>query len=104
MAAINAHKIVFNGCTLWTNAEEVVRTARESTGKTIVEMLEEGTRRQVRYRDWEEDHQNWVMYVDNLGQYWDEVSGERLNAEGVKKAREEEMEEVRNMRCIPKCQ
>ena len=67
LATINAHKITINGCTLWTNAEEVVRTARESTGRTIVEVLEEGTRRQVRYRDWEEDHQNWAMCVDNLG-------------------------------------
>ena len=34
------------------------------------------------------------MYADHLGQYWDEVSGDKLDEQGVRKAREEEMEEI----------
>ena len=91
---INANKLEYNGCILWTNAGELIRTAKENNTRTMPELIREGTRRQVRYREWEEDRSNWVMYVDSLGQYWDEVSGERLDEEGVKKARREEMEEV----------
>ena len=79
---------------LWTNAPEVAKKIRNNN-KSISESIKEGTRQQLRYREWEVDHSNWVMYVDGLGQYWDEVSGERLDKEGAIKAREEEMQEFR---------
>ena len=42
------------------------------------------------------------MYFDKEGYYWDEVMGKQLDAEGVKKAREEEMGHVRNLEVYTK--
>ena len=51
-------------------------------------------RKQIRYREWEEEPSNWVNYVDHNGEYMDEVSGEYLDAEMVHEARKDEMREI----------
>ena len=39
-----------------------------------------------------------VSYVDKEGNYWDEVTGKQLDAEGVRKARAEEMGHVNSFK------
>ena len=61
---------------------------------TTEEHIDDGVREQIKKREWEEDDRNWIGYIDANGEYWDEVSGEKLDKEGVIRARKEEMEEL----------
>ena len=57
--------------------------------------LKRGIVNQIKKRSWEEDDRSWIAYLDWDGNYKDELSGELLDAEGVKEARREEIKELR---------
>ena len=101
---IEGQRIELGGSIVWTNAGEVVYEAKGGKHKAISDIVREGVRRQARYREWEEDPGNWVMYVDRLGQYWDEVSGEKLDKGGVERHGRRKWKKCTNMKYVQRCQ
>ena len=85
---------------IWTNSGmlmEELKTRCEDGGdqKATGRAIRRGVLNQIRKRSWEEDDCSWIAYLDWNGTYKDEVSGEVLDAEGVKEARREEIKELR---------
>ena len=87
---------------IWTNSEYVHDEIRQAIAKYEIGKdgdmrggIRRGINQQLRRRAWEEDDVSWIMYMDWSGECWDEVSGESLDKEGVKKAIYEEMLKLR---------
>ena len=100
----NAKGAEYKDGIIWTNSEYVYDEIRQAIAKYEIGKdgdmrggIRRGINRQLRRRAWEEYDVSWIMYMDWNGEFWDEVSGEYLDKEGVKKARYEEMLELKSM-------
>ena len=99
MNNMKAMKIKRSPNEIWTNSEVMyaeLKTRIEDGGynEDTVRAMRRGVLKQIEKREWQEDDNSWIAYLDNDGIYRDEVTGEVLNEDGVKRARMEEIGEL----------
>ena len=79
---LDGKRVEGGGCILWTNSEAIESRMKDNDKGTVAQNINDGVREQIKRREWEEDCENWIGYVDNNGDYWDEVSGAKHRGRG----------------------